>query len=82
MDNYLKISSKLYNMRDFLERSHGDMFERRMYLAFLKLEDELNITQCHSCGEYDFIQELIEEDNTHSGVELICNGCYLIKIRR
>jgi hypothetical protein len=82
LDNYLKISNKIYNMRVFLERSQGDMFERKMYLTFLKLEDDLGITQCINCSDYDFIGKLNEVDNLYGGVDMICDACLRIKNRR
>ena len=75
MDNYLKISSKLYNLRKFLERSQGDMFERKMYLTILKVEDELGITQCYNCGRYEFTKDMIPVDNSDGGVDLHCDLC-------
>ena len=75
MDNYLKISSKLYNLRKFLEGSQGDMFERNMYLKMLELEDDLKITQCMNCGGYDFIKKLEVVDRTDGGVDLYCSYC-------
>lgn len=75
MDNYLKISDKLYNLRRFLEGSQGDMFERNLYLEMLKLEDTLGITQCHNCGQYDFTRNMIGVDNSEGGVDLHCDYC-------
>ena len=77
MDNYLKISDKLYNLRTFLENSHGDMFERKMYLELIKLEDTLGITQCVNCGSYGFVNKLEPSDNKEGGVDLYCIYCML-----
>ena len=75
MDNYLKVSEKLYNLRRFLEGSQGDMFERKMYLEMLKIEDELGITQCYNCGRYKFTKDMISVDNIDGGVDLHCIYC-------
>ena len=75
MDNYLKVSDKLYNLRRFLEGSQGDMFERKMYLKMLELEDGLGITQCYNCGRYNFINKLNQVDNTYGGIDLYCRDC-------
>lgn len=77
MDNYLRVSNKLYNLRRFLEGSQGDMFERKFYLALLKVEDELAITQCQNCGEYNFVGELEPRPNNDGGVDLHCVYCTL-----
>lgn len=77
MDNYLKISNKLYNLRRFTEKGQGDLFERKMYLAMQKLEDELGITQCYNCGEYAHMQDLEPVSNKDGGANLYCIYCIL-----
>ena len=65
MDNYLKISEKIFNLRQFIEKGQGDMFERKMYLALRKLEDELAIGQCDNCGEYSHMDDLEFKTDGH-----------------
>jgi hypothetical protein len=75
LDNYLKVSSKLYNLRRFLEGSQGDMFERKMYLKMLELEDDLKITQCYNCAEYSFLIDTKQVNSGQGGIDFYCRFC-------
>jgi len=81
LNNYLKISSKLYYMRVFLERGQTSAFERKMYLNFLNLEDELKIAQCSNCNGYDFIEDFNEVKDSHGNIDMICDICMRIHRR-
>ena len=77
MDNYLKVTEKLYQLRNFLDKNHGDMFERKIFLELKKVEDALGITQCVNCGAYDFIKNLEPTPNEEGGLDLCCTYCSL-----
>ena len=74
MDNYLKMSAKLFELRKFLEKSQGDQFERKIYLAFREMEDMVGIHQCMDCGRYDFVNKM--ELQKHDGTaDFVCMFC-------
>ena len=69
-------------MRVFLERGQTSAFERKMYLNFLNLEDELKIAQCSNCSDYDFIEEFNEVADSHGNIDMICDICMRIHRRK
>lgn len=74
MDNYLKVSEKLYQLRRFLEKSQGDKFERDLYLGMKEMEDAVGIHQCYECGQYSFTSKM-QLEYIGGTADFICVFC-------
>lgn len=70
MDNYLRIMEKLYNLREYLEKTTNEQQHRKIYLALLYVEEQGGIAQCDECREY---YNVVNESNG------LCNYCFIKK---